>query len=77
MTTTNGIKEGDMVTIEAKGTKVTGKVISACNYGTDGGWYIELGGASVPGNYSYWKQGYDGGNITAINGQPVCLHPTH
>lgn len=65
------ISTGDQVTIQAKGITVTGKVLSATDYEEDGGWYIELTEANVPGGYSYWKQGMDGGQILTVNGKKV------
>ena len=57
------IIKGDKITIKAKGITVTGRVISVEWNGVEDGWYIELTEANVPGGYSYWKQGIDGGDI--------------
>jgi hypothetical protein len=65
------INKGDILTIAAKGILVTGQVYSANYYGESDGWYIELTNANVPGRYSYWKQGFDGGKIIAINGKQI------
>lgn len=65
------IKKGDTVSIRARGITVTGTVLSANHWGDDGGWYIELDDANVPGGYSYYKQGQDGGNVVKVNGEKV------
>lgn len=59
---------GDRIAIQSQGRLVIGFVESAYDYGQDGGWYIELVRANVPGGYSYWKQDHDGGNIVQVNG---------
>ena len=61
------INTGDAITIKAQGKKITGKVISAYYYKNDGGWYIELEDAS--GEYYYYKEQYDGGEIISIEPQ--------
>ena len=74
------IQPGDRVCIKALGITVCGLVHSANHYGFDrnedgeitgGGWYIELLKANVPGGYSYWKQGIDGGHIISVNDKAV------
>ncbi len=65
------INKGDTVVIKAQGIQVRGKVLSAAYYGGRDGWYIELIEANVPGGYSYWKQGLDGGSIIEVNGVVV------
>jgi len=64
------IEKGSIVTIQAQGIQVTGKVLSADNWGGKDGWYIEMTEANVPGGYSYWKQGQDGGTLVEVNGVP-------
>jgi len=65
------INKGDDVTIKAQGITVKGDVLSA-EYYEDGGWYIELINANVPGGYSYYKQKYDGGNV--VNVQKMVIN---
>ena len=65
------LDKGTEVTINAQGINVTGEVISAQHYG-DEGWYIEL--LDTKGNYRYWKERYDGGHLTHIEGENVCPH---
>lgn len=60
------INNGDIVTVKAQGITVTGEVLSANYYKGDGGWYIELNNANVPGGYSYYKQDYDGGDVVEV-----------
>jgi hypothetical protein len=55
------IKKGDEVKIKCQGLQVKGEVISADNWGVDGGWYIEM--LDSNGQYRYWKQGEDGGEL--------------
>jgi hypothetical protein len=70
------IKEGDLVEISSQGRVITGTVISAGFWGwTEGGWYIELENANVAGGYSYYKQEFDGGEVTKINGVSVPSNP--
>ncbi len=74
---TNGkvtVNVGDSITIEAKGIRVTGKVYSVDFWGGNDGWYIELVNANVPGGYSYWKQGFDGGSIVELNGKSLVKY---
>jgi hypothetical protein len=59
---------GDRIAIQVQGRLIIGSVESAEDYGNDGGWYIEMTRANVPGGYSYWKQGSDGGKIVQVNG---------
>jgi hypothetical protein len=75
------ITKGDTVVIQAQGIKVKGEVLSADNWGGKDGWYIELTKANVPGGYSYWKQGQDGGKLIEVRGHKVkdcvfCKAPT-
>jgi len=65
------LKPGDIIAIKAKGITVRGTILSACYYGPEDGWYIELINANVPGGYSYWKQGLDGGKIVEVNGRHI------
>ncbi|MEO2202147.1 hypothetical protein ABGV42_00130 [Paenibacillus pabuli] len=65
------VNRGDRIKIQAQGITVIGDVYSANFYAYDGGWYIEVENANVPGGYSYWKQGQDGGKILEINGVPI------
>lgn len=65
------VNKGDTITIKSQGIKVTGEVLSANDWGGTDGWYIELTKANVPGGYSYWKQGQDGGKIIRINGEDI------
>jgi hypothetical protein len=65
------IEKGSIVVIKAQGITVTGKVLTADNWGDRDGWYIEMTEANVPGGYSYWKQGQDGGKLVSVNGVPV------
>ncbi|MFW6008660.1 MAG: hypothetical protein ACOCP8_05270 [archaeon] len=55
------IEKDDLIEIECKGIMVSGKVLSAINYGGKDGWYIEF--LSESGDYHYWKQGKDGGKV--------------
>lgn len=64
------VREGDSITIRAQAISVTGTVVTVEHNGPDG-WYIQLKYANVPGNFSYWKQGIDGGRITHVNSVPV------
>jgi hypothetical protein len=64
------IQKDDVVTIHALSRTVKGRVISAEYYGEQDGWYIELTDANVPGGYSYWKQGMDGGYIVTVDNKP-------
>lgn len=64
------VRKGDVVEIHAQGISVIGQVYSA-DYWKEGGWYIEVVNANVPGGYSYWKQRYDGGflvKVTSVEG---------
>lgn len=70
------IPKGTPVVIKAQGLTVRGEVISAEHYGSGDGWYIELGNANVPGGYSYWKQGQDGGELVEVDGIPTWMDPT-
>lgn len=63
------VKVGDEIAVQAQGIVVKGKVLTVDHYGAYDGWYIQMSPANVPGNFSYWKQGIDGGNIIAINGE--------
>jgi hypothetical protein len=65
------VKVGDRITVQAQGIAVTGTVVTADHYGEEDGWYIQMTDANVPGGFSYWKQGFDGGRITHINGKEV------
>ncbi len=74
------VQPGDRVCIRAQGITVCGIVHSASRYSFDfsregkiegGGWYIEMLKANVPGGYSYWKQGIDGGHIVSVNDKAV------
>lgn len=64
------VKKGDTIEVKAQGMTITGTVYSASHYG-ESGWYIEIEEANVPGGYSYWKQGSDGGSLTKVNGKEV------
>lgn len=74
------VKVGDQITIQALARTVTGKVVTVEHWDFDfdhhgniagGGWYIQLTEANVQGGFSYWKQGWDGGRITHINGKEI------
>lgn len=66
------VKKGDMIEVEAQGIVVKGKVYDANWFnGADGGYYIEIIDANVPGGYSYWKERQDGGKIVSINGKKI------
>ena len=59
------VEVGDKVKIKAQGILVTGKVVRVDHW--EGyGWDIELTEANVPGGYSHWKQGTDGGEIVEV-----------
>ncbi len=70
------INKDDQVEIAAQGIIVRGTVLTAQWYGERDGWYIEMDHANVPGGYSYWKQGYDGGRINKVNGLTVLADHT-
>lgn len=61
------VHKGDHITIQAQGTTISGTVLSATFWGGTDGWYIEL--TPDYGGYSYWKQGFDGGDIQAVQAQ--------
>lgn len=68
----------DKIAVMVQGITVRGTVYSADWYGVRDGWYIEITNAefenrplNFTGNYSYWKQGNDGGRIIELNGQPI------
>lgn len=63
------IEPKDTVRIKAQGVTREGEVLSAHNYGSKDGWYIEMIDPTY--GYCYWKQGQDGGCITHINGNKV------
>lgn len=60
------LKEGTIIAIKSQGLTVKGKVISAEHWGERDGWYIEM--IDTDGNYRYWKQGQDGGELLSIEG---------
>ncbi len=60
------INPGDEIIVTAQGTTVKGIVVSANWFGPSDGWYIEMAPANVPGGYSYWKQGWDGGDVVSV-----------
>ncbi len=64
------ISVGDRITVKAQGLKVTGTVVTVEHNGPDG-WYIQMNEANVPGGFSYWKQGIDGGKIVEHNNKEV------
>ena len=59
------INKGDIVCIFAQGIHVTGKVVYAEHSGY---WDIEMIECDIPGGYSHWKEYYDHGWITHVNG---------
>jgi hypothetical protein len=63
------IERGQSIVVSAMGRTVKGTVLSASDYGRSDGWYIEIGECNVPGGYSYWKQGLDGGRIVSVDGK--------
>ncbi len=65
------INIGDEIIVAAQSIKVKGTVLTVDHYGAEDGWYIQMSPATVPGNFSYWKQGIDGGNVIAVNGKSV------
>lgn len=65
------ISVGDRIKVRAQGITVEGTVHTVAYWEGDGGWYIEMLDANVPGGYSYWKQGVDGGHIEEVNGIPI------
>lgn len=65
------VEKFDTVVVAAQGIKVTGQVLTAHWWGEKDGWYIEMSPANVPGGYSYWKQGSDGGKLVSINGKEI------
>jgi hypothetical protein len=74
------VKKGDRIKVQAPTITVTGTVVTVEHWDYDmdrqgnivgGGWYIQMTDANVPGGFSYWKQGCDGGKIVEINGKEV------
>lgn len=65
------ITKGSEVTIKCQGITVKGEVLSADNWETDTNpnWYIEL--RDTKGQYRYWKQKYDGGELVEVAGNKV------
>jgi hypothetical protein len=67
------IKKGDFIEVKAQGMTVRGTVLYACDWNNDNtGWDIEIGGANIAGGYSHWKQVYDKGFVSMVNGVHVC-----
>lgn len=65
------IEKGTEVVIKAMGMTVKGTVLTADNWETAEApnWYIEL--TDTKGQYRYWKQKYDGGQLVEVNGVKV------
>lgn len=66
------IEKGTPITIVVGMTFCSGTVLTADNWGEDGGWYIEFTDSN--GNYRYWKQRYDGGHLIEVDGLSLCTH---
>lgn len=66
------IEKDSKVAIMFNGNKIEGKVLTANNWGPEDGWYIEM--IDTFGNYRYWKQGPDGGEVIEVDGENVCSH---
>jgi hypothetical protein len=64
---------GDEIEVENRiGYTVRG-VVATVDFYDGGGWQIEIDKANVQGGYSSWKQRYDGGRITKLNGKVLDL----
>ncbi len=58
------VHKGDRITIHVQGVTLSGTVLTATLWEPPDGWYIET--ALDNGDYSYWKQGLDGGEIVSV-----------